>query len=335
MAVLALVCLAPLACDLSAQTCTTQARMTPQQRSELGSAAFALARAVLASDAPAVQARTVSNYAGDPNQTADLVRSTGQRLTGDHLAVTQAYLLDASGRAGNGGDADFACALAGSGAETDFSISGLPVGRFAFVSVRAAGPHPYVMAFLLQSEAGVWKMAGYYPHATTAAGHDGLWYWTEARADAKQNRPWLAWLRYGLADQLLRPAVFVSSTNLDKLTAEQRSAAPEPLSNGLSQGTPLTLQGSGGAVFRVTSLALQPTEDGASLNLVMHRDGESTRQDNASITERNLSAARTLLQAHPEVAAGVTTVLISADRTEGGSPVVTARPLADLQPVTK
>ena len=39
-------------------------------------------------------------------------------------------------------------------------------------------------------------MAGLYPKPLTAAGHDGLWYWTQARALAKQGQRWNAYLFY-------------------------------------------------------------------------------------------------------------------------------------------
>ena len=119
-----------------AQTCTTQARMTALQRGEVGSAAFGLASAVQAGDTARVATATVSNYSGDANQTAYLVRSTGARIAADALTVTQVYLLDASSRsATDTAQAEFACPLAGATNETDFGIAGLPPGRYAFAMV--------------------------------------------------------------------------------------------------------------------------------------------------------------------------------------------------------
>src|SRR5579875_3299606 len=119
--------------------------------------------------------------------------------------------------------------MAGTAAETDFSIAGLPAGRFAFVMVEASGPRPWLLSFLLEQQPGGWKMAGFYPHPRNAAGHDGGWYWTTARTDAKDGKEWLAWVLYGQADELLRPANFVSSTNLDRLRSELRSVTPPAL----------------------------------------------------------------------------------------------------------
>ena len=312
-----------------AQTCTTQARMTAQERNEIGSAAYTLASAVLANDAARLRANTVSQFAGDFNQTAYLMRTTSERIAGDSLAVTQAYLLDASGKtAGAGSEADFACPLTGTVSETDFAIPGLPPGRFAFAMVEAAGPRPWLLAFLLQGENGSWKMAGFYPHERSVAGHDGLWFWTAARADAKANKPWLAWVQYSEADNLLRPASFVSSGNLDKLRGEQRTAAPEPLTNGLSAATPMALQGPGGAVFQVTSLGAQSGDGGRVVDLVMHIEAGQEAAGEAA-TARNVAAATALLTAHPELRDGFANVFVIADAS-GQAPFVVQRPIRDL-----
>lgn len=317
-----------LSTGAGAQSCTTQAKMTSQQRSEVGTAAYDLAAAILAGDTAKVRAAAVSQYAGDPNQTAYLLRSTGEKIAGDTLAVSQAYLLDASSRkAGDTSEADFACPLTGTVAETDFGIAGLPPGRFAFAMVEAQGASPWLLSFLLQQENGSWKMAGFYPHPRAAGGHDGLWYWTSARADAKANKPWLAWVLYGAADQLLRPASFVSSGNLDKLRNEQRTAAPEPLTNGLSAESPISVSGPDGSVFRISELRAQPSDDGKALNLYLRAQGAPATSSDAST--HGVQAARALLTAHPELREGFTNVWIVSELS-GGSPVTVQRPVQDI-----
>ncbi len=323
-----------LATAAAAQTCTTQAKMTAGQRTAIGTAAFGLGTAVMAGDAAKVQASTVAQFAGDFAATGYLIRSVAGKITGDTLAVTQAYLLDASGRkAGDKSEADFACPLAGGVAETDFGIPGLPPGKFAFAMVEAKGPTPYLLAFLLEGEGESWKMAGFYPHERQAAGHDGVWYWTTARADAKADKPWLAWVLYGEADQLLRPAGFVSSANLDKLRSEQRAAAPEPLVNGLSAQTPLNVEGPTGTQFRVTSLGAQSGDGGKTLDLVVHFQADGALTGDAA-TQRNVGAATALLTAHPELRQGFANVFVMAD-AGGGAPFAVERPVSSIGTVTK
>ena len=326
VAVWAAVWAAPLA---SGQSCTTQAKMTAAQRAGIGEAAFGLASAVQRGDAAAVQAATLPQYASNPSQAAYLVHSTSAALSGDTLAITQVYLLDAGSRsASDTAPAEFSCPLAGSAAETDFAIPGLPAGRYAFVMVEASGPHPWLLSFLLQSEANGWKMAGFYPHAREAAGHNGLWYWTTARADAKAGKPWLAWVLYGEADQLLRPANFVSSTNLDRLRSETHNTAPPALSDGLSETTPLVLAGTGGAEFRITGLSSEASGDGGQLNLVVHLRADSVADANAA-TARNMAAATALLAAHPELRSGLDNLWVIAD-APGANPFVTEKPMTQI-----
>lgn len=312
-----------------AQSCTTQARMTAAQRTSLGQAAYSLASAVQAGDSARVRTLTVSQYAGDAAGTDYLVRVTSQHIAKGTLQVTHLYLLDASARKpADTSEADFACALAGSVSETDFGIAGLPPGTFAFAMVEVQGAQPWLLAFLLQQEAGSWKMAGFYPHTRAAAGHDGLWYWNAARTEAKANKPWLAWLMFSTADQLLRPAGFVATGNLDKLRNEQRAAAPQPLGNGISPETPLSVQGNG-AVFQVTQLTTRPTDDARGLILVLHFQGTAP-VPGQDATVRNVQAAHALLSAHPELRDPVFGEMEVIADVPGANPVVVQRPLAEL-----
>lgn len=322
-----------------AQTCITQAKMTSTQRNDIAAATLRLANAVVAGNSNAIQAATIPQYATDFAQTAYLVRTTSTELAGDTLALSQAYLLDASNRTPNDtAEADFNCPLTGTAAETDFAIAGLPPGRYAFTMVEAAGPNPWLLSFLLQADASGsgWKMAGFYPHRRDAAGHNGLWYWEAARADAKAGKAWLAWVLYGEADQLLRPANFVSSTNLDRLRSELRASTPPALSDGLSATTPLALSGANGAEFRLTGLSSEASEDGKHVNLIVHlradaasATGPSTAVNPDAATARNLAAAGALLNAHPELRSGFDQIWVVADNT-GAGPFVTQRPIAEI-----
>ncbi len=306
--------------------------MTAGQRTEVGGAAYRLATAVQKDDTAAVRAGTIAQYASNFEPTAYLIRSTATGLAGDTLAVGQAYLLDATNRtASDSSDANFSCPLAGTSAETDFSINGLPGGRYAFVTVEATGSRPWLLSFLLQAEAGGWKMAGFYPHARNAAGHDGLWYWSAARTDAKAGKPWLAWVLYGEADQLLRPANFASSTNLDRLRSELRSSAPPPLSDGISATTPLVLPGPNGSDYSITGLNSQASEDGKQLNLLVHLRAEPSTgtTPGSAATARNQAAGNALMTAHPELRSGFDNLWVIAE-SPGANPVVTERAMAEV-----
>jgi hypothetical protein len=318
---------------LDAQTCTTQAKMSAEVRTGLSDAALSLAQAVKTNDAAKVQAGTVSEYAasGAFAPTAFLMQEVAGKIENDALKVTQIYLLDAQARkTGDSSEADFSCLLAGTASETDFSIAALPPGMYGFAMVEANGDRPWLLSFLMRQDGGAWKMAGFYPRARTAAGHDGLWYWTAAREDAKAKEPWLAWLLYGEADQLLRPANFVTSTNLDRLRSEQRSAAPADLGDGISAQTPLVVEGKGAddTEYAFTSISAEGSEDGKQLNLMLHLRAE-TAGDATAAKVRNRAAAKALLDAHKDLRKGFDRVLVFAE-SDGQPPLVTDETMQEI-----
>ncbi len=301
------------------QTCTTQAKMTPQLRSSLSEAAKALAQAVQGDDVAQVQTRMIAEFASGPAfaSTANLVQQTSSRLQGDDLEVTQVYELDSNLTGSRQSSVTaFNCPLAASTSEVDFSIPGLPPGDYGFAMVEAKGDRPWLLSFLLQQNAGQWELAGFYPRARLADGHDGLWYWKSARDYANADELWLAWLFYGEADTLLRPANFVTSTNLDRLHSEQWSAAPPELISGVSADHPLVVTASAGsstgasagssggqgapATYRFSGLSAEGSEDGQHLNLILHLLGENL-SDTAAAEERSKAAARAMIDAHMEL----------------------------------
>jgi hypothetical protein len=166
----------------------------------------------------------------------------------------------------------------------------------------------------------------------TAAGHDGEWYWKSARTYAKADELWLAWIFYGEAAELLRPANFVTSTNLDRLLSERRTAAPPELAGGIGPNHPLVMKasdGKGGAIeYRFTGISAQASADGKELNLILHVpvDGVS---DAAAAVAHSKAAAKAFLDAHMELRQAFGGVWIFAD-SEGHEPLVTEETISNI-----
>ena len=309
----------------AAQTCTTQARMDAAMRSGLHDAALAIGAGVKAGDAAAVKAVSSASLVANFGATELLIRSTAEKLSGDTLQVSQVYLLDASARKANDATpADFACVLKDvAGAETDFSIAGLPPGTYGFAMVDGSGgPRPWLLSLLLEKDGGEWKMAGFYPKARAAAGHDGIWYWKQAREQMGNKQPLLSWLYYDEAASLLQPAPFVSTSNLDRLRQEQRESGPQELVNGLSSDSPLVVHGGNGTDYRLNSLQTESTDDGTALRLMLHVSDDAAASADA-IRAHSEAAARALMKAHPELRSVYGTVFVFADGPGGNPPVVT------------
>lgn len=318
-----------------AQTCTTQAKMPPDIRSNLSEAAMQLAQEVQGGEVAQVQATTIAEFANASAfaPTLALVQSTSTRLAGDALHVTQIYELDASSRpSGEGSDTDFSCPLMGTTSETDFAISGLPPGLYGFAMVEATGEHPWLLSFLLREDGGTWKLAGFYPRARTAAGQDGVWYWKQARTYAKADELWLAWIFYGEADELLRPANFVTSTNLDRLRSERRAAAPPELIGGMGANDPLVVKAADAkgvaTEYQFTSMSAASSEDSKELNLILHLRADDLA-DPAAATARSKAAAQALLDAHIELRQAFHGVWVFAD-SAGHEPLVTEQTISTI-----
>lgn len=317
-----------LAIVASAQTCTTQSAMAAGDRDALAQAAVAVAVAVQANDAAGLKSLTAPELAKDFGGVVSLVAATAPRLKGLTAVPEQVYLLDATGLAASA-ETQFDCSLNKSARSVSFSIPQLPAGRYGFAMVRFPGQSPWQVSMLLQSEGGRWLMAGLYPKAMTAGGHDGDWYWTTARTMLTDKHAWDAWLYYQEAEQLLQPAGFVTSTHLDKLGTELTEAAPPPVKGGLSAAAPLVVKGADGAEFRFTSLGVDDSLETAKPDIAAHIKVD-TLGDAAAARKRNDDAAVALLGAHPELRESFHGVLMVAE-VAGQTPYVTEQSMTAIR----
>ena len=227
----------------SAEVCTTQSQMTAADRDALGGGgARSGGKGSGKRCERACRRRRRPQYAKDFTGIGPVVGSTAAKVKGGTLTVEQVYLLDGTqlkrGADGSIPDAQFFCSLNKSVAEADFADLGacsralwICDGGCVAIRVRRGG-----CRFCCGEDQGRWTMAGFYPKPLSAAGHDGLWYWTQARTMTAQKERWNAWLYYQQAESLLRPANFIQSTHLEKLRTEASAAAPPALSEGVTRG---------------------------------------------------------------------------------------------------
>ncbi len=283
-----------------AETCTTQSQMKESDRSELASTARDIAAKVQTNDAAGLRAETVAEFASNFAPLQNLVAETSPKLSGATLTVDQVYLLDAS-QLQAGSEAQFFCSLNKSANGAEFLVPGLSAGVYGFAVVEvAASPTPWVVPMLLRRDRGKWLLAGIYPRSTQAAGHDGLWYWREARRLAGEKQPWNAWIYFGQAEDLLKPANFVQSTHLQKLQDEQRAAAPPALSGGIGNDVPLVVKGPDGKQYQFTALGTDDSLGKDKLDLSVHLRVDQIG-DAATARKRNEDAMRAMLAAYPEL----------------------------------
>jgi hypothetical protein len=317
-----------------AETCTTQSGMAPGDRTAIAETARNLATMVQANNATDLRSNAVAELGKDFSALQRLVSSTAPKLAGAVPAVDQVYLLDASSLQknpdGSAPEAQFFCSLNRSTMETEFLIPGLPPGKYSYAMVTVAAASPWRLSFLMRQEQGKWLLAGFYPRAMTAAGHDGLWYWTQARQMVTAKQPWDAWLYYRAAEKLLQPADFVNSTHLDKLRTEATNAAPPALSEGVSVDAPLVIKGVAGAEYHFTALGVDDSLGQSSLDIEAHLHVDAAAADPAAARKRNNDAANALLAAYPELRKPFHGVWIYAE-TSGQNPFATEQPMADIK----
>ena len=317
----------------SAEVCTTQSQMTATDRDGLVAAAHSLAAKVQANDVSGLQAATAAEYAKDFSGIGTVVGSTAAKVKGGTPIVEQVYLLDGTqlkrGADGSVPDAQFFCSLNKSVAEADFLISGLAPGRYGFVIVDVPDTaSPWRMSFLLRQDKGQWAMAGFYPKALSAAGHDGLWYWTQARSMTAQKERWNAWLYYQVAQNLLVPVNFIQSTHLEKLKTEANAAAPPALSEGVTAEAPLVVKGPDGVEYHFTALGVDDSLTKDKLDVMVHLKVDQIG-DPAAARKRNSDAMAALLSAYPEMRKPFHGVWMVSD-VPGQNPFATEQAMSEI-----
>jgi hypothetical protein len=317
----------------SAEVCTTQSQMTATDRDALAAVARGLAAKVQANDVSGLQAATAAEYAKDFTGIGTVVGTTSAKVKGGTPVVEQVYLLDANQLKRNADgslpDAQFFCSLNKSVAEADFVIPGLAPGSYGFVVVDVAdASSPWRLSFLLRQEQGKWMLAGFYPKPLSAAGHDGLWYWTQARTMTAQKQRWNAWLYYQQAQNLLVPVNFVQSTHLEKLKTEASAAAPPALSEGVSAEAPLVVKGSDGVEYHFTALGVDDSLEKDKIDIMAHLKVDQIG-DPAAARKRNSDAMAALLTAYPEMRKPFHGVWMIAD-VPGQNPFATEQAMSEI-----
>ncbi len=307
-----------------AASCKTQAAMAEAERTAIVEAARQIATDVQTGRSADLKAATVPTVAANFNVIQQSAAALTPLMTGATLTVDAVYRLDAADAKPGDDQAQFFCDATDSSTHVSFAIQHLPPGQFAFAIVHATGSaKPQQLSLLLQMQAAgsPWQLAGFFPKPLTEAGHDGLWYWKQARLCGQKKQAWNAWLYYSTAAYLLQPAGFFSSTNLEKLVDEQQAAKP----NGLPGEIPLTVSANG-ADTKITSLRTDDALGG--LDLVVHYD-TADNSDPVAARTRTVAVMKALLALHPELREAFHGLWVFAD-APAGSPFSLELPIQQL-----
>jgi hypothetical protein len=291
-----LVAAVPLAIALPAfgVSCVTQSQMAAAQRTALAQSAQGIAANVEAGNAAAVRNQTIPSVAAQFNGIANSIQQISTAIQHATLAVDDLYILDATDMK-TAQEAQFFCGVAGSSLTVEITIPNLPPGKYALAIVHATGvPQPQQISLVLQndpSSAVQWKLAGFFTRPMTIGGHDGLWYWRQARDYAAKKQYGPAWFYYQTARDLLVPVDFISSPNLQKLDKESEQSRPDVLPGEV----PMRLNAAG-QTFTVTNLHVG--EFSGQLDLIASYSA-SPGLDPVAARAQVTAVMRALLQQYP------------------------------------
>jgi hypothetical protein len=289
-----------------AVSCTTESEMTQAQRNVYEQAARSLGTQIQAGNNAAVRANTVAAIAAQFNSMAGSIERVSPQIQKATLTVDALYNLnaldvkaDASQNAGTD-QAQFFCSIPNSTLLVTVTIPQLPQGNYVLALLHATGvAQPQQLTLLLQNDpkgSAEWRLAGLYVRPMTAAGHDGVWFWKQARDFAVKKQLWNSYFYYQTAAFLLNPVQFLSSPNLEKLEREAQGVKPPDLPGK----DPLAVK-AGGESLEITGLRTESF--GGGLDLVVDYKAQNVTgpvDTRAQIVE----LMKALLALHPELRAG-------------------------------
>ena len=237
--------------------------------------------------------------------------------------------LDASKATARLPRAEFFCGVFGSNGHTpssaSFAIPNLDPGQYALVLTNATGGKvPYMVTVVLQKVQGQWKLAGYYPKPSEVSGHDAVWYVQQARKYKQQGELHNAWYYYVLAWEMYSPVDFMSSLQLDKLSAEIQAARPADVPGA----DPVPLVGANGHTYNLTQAFASPDDKG-QLSLVVKYQASDV-SNTAQAFQDNTAVMKALLAKYPELRQGFSGIVARAT-TPSGQDYGTLLSMKDIQ----
>jgi hypothetical protein len=252
--------------------------------------------AVVQQDDAALQSSLFSGVAQDWPGIREAVEDAAPLVKGGQAQIQSVYLLDDS-TATAVADTQFFCSNASGSLTVTITMHALPPGKYAVVLADAAGAPlgGHLGIILVWDPTGPvagWKLGGISVRQGIIDGHDGVWYWTKARALAATKDAWGAWYSYELARYLLLPVDFISSPNMEKLAQEQSLIKDSP-----SGAFPYSLT-EGARTWKIDSIHVETSLDEDDLGVTYESIGVA---DPAAARTEAVAVMSVLLKAHPEL----------------------------------
>lgn len=312
--VLALVAAVPA--TALAATCTTQAALQPNDRNALIAVGVRITTAVAQQDYTALQAQLLPAISSQWEGMRNEVEQGAPLLKGGQPQLESVYLLDASGQTATA-DTQFFCSNQSGTLTVTISLPSLPPGKYALLLANTPGATlgGQIGAIAVWDPTGAtpaWRLGGLSVRQGIIGGHDGVWFWSHARALAATGAPWSAFYSYELAHYLLLPVNYLSSPNMEKLLREQSEIRSQP------GPFPLMLQ-DGTRTWKIEGIRVDTALREADLNVTYESLGIS---DPAAARTEAIAVLSAVLRAHPELREGFHGLWASAEHNGKITPVI-------------
>lgn len=303
-----------------------QAEMTPANRSLYEQAARSIADQIQTGNVAAVRANTIAPVAAQFDPLAATIQQTAPQIQKATLTVEALYNLNAADLAPGSPQAQFFCGASNSARVITFTIPHLPRGNYVFALLHATGvDQPQQISLILENDpagSAQWKLAGLFVRPLTMEGHDGLWFWKQARGYASRSENWNAYFYYQQAELLLDPTNFLSSPNLEKLQKEMQAVRPADLPS--EKPLVLNVDGRNLDVTGVRTASFQ-----GRLDLVVDYKAVGVSDPVATRTQI-VGVMKALLQRHPGLRAGFHGLWVYAYNSNG-QPFAIELPMNQIQ----
>jgi len=293
-----------------AQTCLTAADMDEPSRTALVKTGQRFYDLAGRGDAAALRQNAITSLATNFSGIEAAIKQNQANLAAAQPAPRPPFLLKADG-AEPLARAEFLCGVFGAQGQTRdsavFVIPNLPPGSYAIVTLDAASPQgAYTASFVLQQQAGEWKLGGFYVRLAQVSGHDGNWFADRAREFRTKGQKLNAWFYYGEARELLVPVPFMATAMTDKLYDEMQTVKPADL-------PPLELI-AGAKIYKVTDLFPIPVAQDFDL-VVKYQSADVS--DSGRTFQDNSAVMKALVTKYPELRDGFAGIVIRAVEPSG------------------
>jgi hypothetical protein len=281
-----------------AQNCQTAGDMDASQRSAIETAAKRYFDMASRSDSASLRQNSISAVAANFSGIETAVKDNQPSLSGAKGTLRPPFLLTAEGTQPLA-RGEFLCGVFGATGQTResavFVLNNLPPGKYAVAILDVTGGKvPLTLSLILQQVASDWKLAGFYPKSSQAAGHDAAWYAQRAKEFKGKGQTHNAWLYYTQVTALSAPVDFMSTLATDRLYDESRASQP---SDAPADGKTVDLS-VGGKTYHLSDIF--PLAVGNDLDVVVRYQVPDI-SDNARVFQDNMAVIKALVAKYPEL----------------------------------